>query len=370
MIRLGSISLFALVLFTVAWLAPEILFRAVQGVAAHQISGLQALYYLILQIPGVLAYCIPIAALFASVFLFRQLSLSSELVAIQASGISFQRLQVPVAIVGLGLMTLFILNQECFEPWALAQLKELSESTGFLKQAQERPYVTFLEKNPTTGQLRHFLVVLPNPAANQSQFISLSFQPLAASNQQRATMYIDQIITAQASHWSDAQQSWVLQNGWLSELRSDGIYQTSRPFKTTTVSTSVIAAKLLSFPYTKAQEMNLANLSRYIELLRQGSQTDDMRFFKVKWAQRFTLPWVILLFTVMGCAIGIERSRARKNLGLTYTALLLLVYNVVITTTTTMGNMGALPVWISAMVPIGFALLGGWGVAELRKLEG
>ncbi|MCA9808218.1 MAG: hypothetical protein KC476_09720, partial [Cyanobacteria bacterium HKST-UBA06] len=67
--------------------------------------------------------------------------------------------------------------------------------------------------------------------------------------------------------------------------------------------------------------------------------------------------------------IGIERSRSRKNLGLTYTALLLLLYNVMVSITTTMGNVGVLPVWLSGLLPMAFATASGLAVGQLRRLE-
>ncbi|MCA9808038.1 MAG: LptF/LptG family permease, partial [Cyanobacteria bacterium HKST-UBA06] len=209
--RMGLISLFALVLFTVAWLAPEILFRAVRGIADKELTVAQGLLYLALQVPGVLAYCIPIAALFSSVFLFRQLSLSSELVAIQAAGISFKRLLLPIGLVGLALTSLFVLNQEVLQPQALKGLKHLSNTTGFQKQEQVPPFVTFVERSDN-GQMSKFLIILPEAAPEQSQFICLFFNTVSKEMKtqieglENASQYITRIVTAQSSQW-DASNS-------------------------------------------------------------------------------------------------------------------------------------------------------------------
>ena len=372
--RMGLISLFALVLFTVAWLAPEILFRAVRGIADKELTVAQGLLYLALQVPGVLAYCIPIAALFSSVFLFRQLSLSSELVAIQAAGISFKRLLLPIGMVGLALTGLFVLNQEVLQPQALKSLKHLSNTTGFQKQEQVPPFVTFVERSDN-GQMSKFLIILPEAAPEQSQFICLFFNTVSKEMKtqieglENASQYITRIVTAQSSQWDASNSVWLLNQGWLYTLGNDGIYKTSQAFQKASVKTTPLAAKIIAFPYIKAPEMNVLELGHYVDLLARAGQTNDGRFFSVKWVQRFTLPWVVFIFSVLGCAIGIERSRSRKNLGLTYTALLLLLYNVMVSITTTMGNVGVLPVWLSGLLPMAFATASGLAVGQLRRLE-
>ena len=87
----------------------------------------------------------------------------------------------------------------------------------------------------------------------------------------------------------------------------------------------------------------MGQLTRYVRLLRRGHQTEDAKFYDVRLYQRIFLPFVPLMFAVLGAGIGIERSRAKRNLGLTYAAALLLIYNFLVPTTTTLGSIGLLP---------------------------
>ena len=363
--RLVTLGVFGLVVFTIAWLAPEIMFQAVQGVAQHQITIPQALAYLLYQMPTVLSYCLPITALFSSVFLFRQLSLSLELTAVQASGISFSRLLVPVALAGVVYMGAFLLNQELALPLSQKALQQLTASTHFDEaESQPNPYVTFVERN-RHHQLKKLLIIMPTPKADQSQFVMLMFKSF--DNQQ---LGIQRIVSAYRGDWYAPKQRWHLEKGWVYQLGADGIFIDVKPFDRLAVRTSPVIAKLFAMPHGKPNEMMLGTLHQYVQLLKDSEQMEDARFYDIRLVERYTVPLVALIFTLVGAALGVERVRTRRHFGLIYAALIILLYNVVLSTVTTMGSMGVLPVLVAAMVPPLAAGGIGWGFIKLRQREG
>lgn len=363
--RLLTLGVFGLVVFTIAWLAPEIMFQAVQGVAQHQITIPQALAYLLYQMPTVMSYCLPITALFSSVFLFRQLSISLELTAMQASGISFVRLLVPVALAGIVYMGVFILNQEFATPLSQKQLQNLTATTHFdEEETQPNPYVTFVERN-SHHQLKKLLIIMPSPKAEQSQFVMLLFKSFGEGR-----LGIQRIVSAYRGDWNRQHQRWHLENGWVYQLGADGIFVDVKPFDRLAVKTSPVIAQLFAMPHGKPNEMMLGTLHHYVQLLKDSEQMEDARFYDIRLMERYTVPLVTLIFTVVGAALGVERARSRKHFGLIYAALIILLYNVVLSTATTMGSMGILPVFIAALVPPVAAGGIGWVFIKLRQREG
>lgn len=358
-----AIGLFAILVFTISWLAPEIMFNAVQGVSSGKLTLLQGVAYLVYQIPEVLTYCLPISMLFASVFLFRKLSLSGELTAILASGISFRRVLVPIGVVGLGASLLFFLTQEVLMPLASAKLRTLNEVTHFDDKAIVNPQVTFVEKSKS-GEMVKFLVITPKALEKQNQFIFLFYQGHGD------TTWISRIVTATRGTWNDPRGVWELEDGIEYLLNPDGIYRHVTSFDHRVIRTSPVAHALLSFPTGNPSEFRIKQLEKYVRLLTRGGQTEDAKFYQVRLYQRYVLPWVSLIFTLFGAAIGIERSRSKRNLGLTYAAVLLLVYNILVPVSTTLGSIGILPTFVAALIPVVMAILGGKAIVQLRQLEG
>ncbi len=361
--RLTVLFIFAILVFTIAWIAPEILFNAIQGVSQGKLTLAQGFDYLVYQVPTVLVYCIPISTLFASVFLFRQLSLSSELTSILTSGVPFARVLLPIGLVGLGISVFFYITQDCFVPWASSSLHQLTITTHFDDHNNINPQVTFVEKSPS-GQMEKFLVISPKAKAAQNEFIFLFY-----SGEGDGT-HIEQIITAMQGGWNQALQEWDLRDGINYLVNQEGVYRYTGRFNQMFVKTTPIAYELLSFPTGNPEEFNLRQLGQYVRLLIRGGETEDAKFYAVRLYQRYFLLVIPLLFSVLGAAIGVERSRARKNMGLTYAAALLLFYNVFIPVSTTLGSIGLLPPMVAAFIPPLVAAGSGCAILKLRQFEG
>lgn len=361
--RLLTIGWFAVIVFSICWLAPEILFQVIQGVAQGVLTLDQAFAYLFYQFPEILTYCLPISVLFASVFFFRQMSLSTELTPILASGISFRRLLVPVGVFGLVAGLVFFLTQEFWVSWSAAQIRDLKQKTHFDAKSTFTPQVTFVEKDKA-GVMKKFLVISPTAAPGSNRFIFLFYQG------QGDTTRIHRILTATAGFWDDAADVWQLKDGVDYLLDANGIYREVEPFENRRIRTSGVAHELLSFPSGNHSEFRLKQLEKYVRLLHKGGQTEDAKYYEVRLFQRYFLPWVAVVFALLGAGIGVERTRSRRNMGLTYAAVLLLMYNILVPVSTTIGSIGLLPTFLAALLPIVLASAGGMGIVRLRQLEG
>jgi lipopolysaccharide export system permease protein len=361
--RLWTLIFFAILIFTMIWIAPELMFKAIQGISNHQLTVWQGLSFLAYQIPEVLTYCFPIAALLGTVFLFRQLSLSGELTAMLVSRISFQRILIPIGIAGVGVSLLFFLTQEFAVPWASSNLHQLSQRTHFEEDNYSNPPVTFVQKS-SQGSMEKFLVIPPRGIQGDHQFIFLFYDGTGDATR------IHQIMTASFGNWQAALGAWELKSGVNYFLNPEGIYSEVKPFDRELVLTSPVANALLDFPTGNPAEFHLLQLARYVQLLGEGQQTEDANFYRIRLYQRFILPLVAIVFALQGAKLGIERSRARRNLGLTYAALLLLFYNILVPLSTTLGSMGVMPSLIAAIIPLVMVVLGGGVLIKLRKFEG
>ncbi len=360
--RLLTLVLFFVMVFTILWLSPEILFRAIQGMFQGKLTLAQGVDFLIYHIPSVLLYCLPIAMLGGSVFLFRQLSLSTELTALLAAGISTRRLLLPIGMVGLLASLLFFATQEYLNPEAASALRKLNEDTHFSLQDLKPPLATFVEKD-TNGAIEKFFLFAPKSLKVQNKFIVLFYQGVGAD------LHIHQILTATQGWWDTHNNRWLLKDGIEYTLDPQGIYRRVRPFQTQWVKTSPVIHGLLTFPSNNPTEFRMKELERYVRLLRRGQQTEDALFYQVRFYQRYTQPLAPLFFALVGVGIGVERLRSRRHMSLLYAASLLLFYNILIPAFTTLGSIGLLPAMVAAILPLALSTLAAWGIFKLRHQE-
>ena len=371
--RLLSTVAFALALFTLLWLAPDILFELVQALLRGDVTLWQMGQLLLLNLPNVLQQSLPIAAAVAGVFLTRQLSQSFEWIAFQTAGIARWRIALPMVLVG-GLLTLgYVVVQEAVLPWSAPLLKQQRLAAG-LAAPTHQDFV-YLERLPAPAVgLSKFLLVGDATRLDDLRDITLFYyQPLtpttATTTQAIPTLQqIHRLFRAKSATWDDAQQNWLLRNGTDYELDKDGVYRQVSAFKQQRVSTASYPIELLRYqakgdPATRG----FVALATYVGLLNASGQTQDAPYYKVRLVQKLTLPLACLLLLPLGAALGLQPARSNKAGGLTATAALLFVYLVSVPFATNFGSMGLLPAWVAACLPLGLVLVIGALLIVLKR---
>ena len=86
----------AILLFTIVWIAPEILLNTIKRTIAGIYTPQKAVLVLLLEIPKILGKALPVGLLLGTLFTFDKLSKDSELTIFRAIGLSFKRILYPV----------------------------------------------------------------------------------------------------------------------------------------------------------------------------------------------------------------------------------------------------------------------------------
>lgn len=95
--------------------------------------------YILVAIPGFLAFTLPIVLLLSTLFVLGKLHKANELTAMRAAGVGFGRLMAPIWLVGLLCCALsYWLNSQVV-PWSVEKTRVMKESFQFKKQAQSLP---------------------------------------------------------------------------------------------------------------------------------------------------------------------------------------------------------------------------------------
>ena len=91
----------AILLFTVVWIAPEMLLNTIKKTLAGEYGIKTAVLVLFFELPKILGKAFPVGLLLGSLFTFDKLSKDSELTIFRAVGLSFKRIIAPVIVLSL-----------------------------------------------------------------------------------------------------------------------------------------------------------------------------------------------------------------------------------------------------------------------------
>jgi lipopolysaccharide export system permease protein len=335
---------FTLALLVIIWLAPETLFKLVQGLMGAKITLAQFGQMLLYHIPPIMQQCVPMAILLGSLFAVRRLSLNLEWSACLTAGISPVRLWVPVLALGLMAAVGQWLLQEVVIPYTSPRLERLYQATQ-LKQVEENPFL-FVQKN-AAGSPEKFFFIGDVKRTELNQFIVLDFQ-----HGQDNSIHMGHIYKAATGKWLPQQKQWLLQNGLHYQLDADGVYKNAENFDQWLVPTSPLVARLLKYEFYRPMDMSRQQLTELISLQTEAGQTENLMFYTVRLWQKWTPIIACLLFGLFGVLLGKEPVRSKRQDSLLYGALVLFVYGVSQPVFSNLGSLEVLPPWLSAAGPI------------------
>ena len=92
-------TLAAILLFTIVWIAPEMLLNTIKDALAGDYSIKTAVLILFYELPKILGKAFPVGLLLGTLFTFDKLSKDSELTIFRAVGLSFARIIAPVIVI-------------------------------------------------------------------------------------------------------------------------------------------------------------------------------------------------------------------------------------------------------------------------------
>jgi lipopolysaccharide export system permease protein len=370
--ELAALILFGITLFTIVWMAPEILFRLIQEWVGGHLPFWGVLKLLGLHLPDIFEQSFPMAAMIAGVFISRQLSQQFEWIACYTAKISPWRVALPIVLMGAMMSSLHGLVQETISPWTQPTLIKTYERFG-LEEAKRQNFV-FLERNPIDPtRLEKFLLIGDIRNGQLLDFFVLYYRPYITGQPNGASAKgspIQHIFRSKQGNWEPATQSWRLQDGVEYELDSQGVYKSIHPFDQQWVATSPHPMAMIEFQQGDPLSFPMGKLQRFINLLKASHQTQELPYYLVRWHQKWSIPLASLLLLPLGVLLGQEPPRARRTWGLTSAAVVLFVYLASMPFATNFGSLGLFAPWLAAWLPMILALSVGLGLYKTRQWLG
>jgi len=312
----------------------QTLFELMDFFVNQKVPFLITLEILLLYIPAQMVMTFPISGLLAAELNMGRLCRDSELIAIEASGVSIRRFLLPYVLFSLLVAVgSFLLNdlvvpetnhraQTMVRYYVYKKAPPKIQQNVFFRDAENR-YFYVNELDATTWEMKNVIIY---ELGKNRQF--------------------PDVILAQKARWVEDQ--WFLEEGVLHRYGENGSLEEEVEFASMTID---MKEELREFfeKQRSPEEMSSRELKKQIDILKQaGSETQK---FEVAYHFKYSLPFSAVVFILMGMPLGVQRTRDTKTLGVIVTVILAFVYYMLLSIFRSLGRGDVLSPWLSAWMP-------------------
>ncbi|AFY70821.1 permease YjgP/YjgQ family protein [Thalassoporum mexicanum PCC 7367] len=334
--------------FTSIALAIGSLFELVRLMTDAGLDLWSAIQIFGLRLPGFMVYSFPMAVLLSTLISYSRLSSDGEITALRSCGISVYRLVGPAIALSLIVSGLTFAFNEVIVPSANWQAKTtlrtaLNEDNPLFKTNDifynQYGDIVYPDGRVESGLVRSFYA----RRFDGTQMIDLTVMDFSQGS-------LQQISVAKSAFWLTSQNVWQFNDGTTYIISPDGSYQSILSFEEQRL-------KLPRAPLDLAQEqrssdeMNIRELSRHVELIRQSGNIKEERKLEVRLQQKYALPFICLVFALVGAPLGMRPQRTSTALGFGLSVLIIFGYYVLLFICGALGQVGIIAPLVAAWLP-------------------
>lgn len=335
-----TMTLIAVLLFMVVWIAPEMLLNTIRKTLEGEYSTKTAILVLFYELPNILGKALPVGLLLGSLFTFDKLSKDFELTIFRVAGLSFWRILSPVIVLSLIITVFCFITYDKLIPYSANKLinikKEYSPSQYIYTQKDK-------SNRPTIA-----VVVSRFNYTSISNIIVLDFSKKYYTD----VNALSNIYVAEtAKNYPD---KWTLFDVIEYRLSNDGIFEEIKHSTSLDIlqgKDAQNAYKLMLYSLKRDREIDNHDLWKYTRLLKSEGLDEEYRLMFNKYLQRFFHPFVCVLLAILGCLLGFSKPREQRLVGFTIAIGCIFLYYITLPFFDLMAEKGILPPLITAIFP-------------------
>jgi len=350
-------TLVAILLFTVIWIAPEMLLNTIRKALEGEYTVKTAILVLVYELPNILGKALPVGLLLGSLFTFDKLSKDFELTIFRVAGLSFWRILAPVLVLSLMVTAFCFVTYDKLIPFSSEKL------IGIKREYSPSQYIyTQKDKNnkPTMA-----VVVSRFNYSNISNVIVLDFSHKTYSDLNALSLIY---VAKRADHFRD---KWTLYDVTKYEISDNGIFEEISNIKSKDIlqgDSAQSAYTLMTYSLKRDRELDNKDLWNYVQLLKKENLQEEYRFMLNKYFQRFAHPFICLLLATLGCMLGFSKPREQRLVGFTIAIGCIFLYYITLPFFDLMAEKGILPPLITATFPPLAFLAAIWAFYRTKEL--
>lgn len=346
--QLVETFLIGIVIFTSIMFASDTFITLVKQIATYGIPFKVAILVIILKLPTMLVYTIPMGVLLSTVMTINKMSTSFEVTAMRACGISIDRIAKPVVIFGLiATLSSFIIN-EAIVPAANAQAKTLT-------------MWALSQKNIPSGKKNFSLKEMKGPVLKRMFYIASTENKTLKGVTVLDLSKPKTIQVIQSKHGKTSPEYWSFNKGVIYTISTTGKVLNTTLFDTLKLNNSINIIDRLK--KHKEREMNFVSLSKYIidnnKKLKNIKKVDaaveymksELTKLSIALHEKFALPVTAFILGLIGLPLAITPPRVRFNRGFLFSILIIFCYYLIRAFSLSLGEAHIITPFISAWLP-------------------
>ena len=330
----------AILLFTVVWIAPEMLLSTIKKTLTGVYTAKTAVLVLFYELPKILGKAFPVGLLLGTLFTFDKLSKDSELTIFRAVGMSFFRILAPVLVLSFMVTAICFVTYDKLIPLSCQKLMDIK---GI------KPVTQYIYTQKDEGGHPSMAVVVSRfSMGNMSNIIVLDF----SKKQYDDVHQLSEIYVAKTGKCLD--DRWDLRNITEYKVNSDGIFQSIKKINKMDIlkgESAKNAHTLMTYSTKRDRDITNHDLKNYISLLKKEGLTEEYRFMLNKYLQRFFHPFVCVLLAIMGTLLGFSKPREQRLVGFTIAIGCIFLYYITLPFFDLLAEKGGLHPLITALFP-------------------
>jgi lipopolysaccharide export system permease protein len=334
--------LLGIVIFTAIMFASDTFLSLIKQMSEYGISFKVAVLLIILNLPYIVVFTIPMAVLLATILTFNKLSTNSEISVMRACGISIGRLAMPVLVFGIvAAFSSFIIN-DYVVPAANLQAKNLT-LWALTQKNVPRGKTNFSFKEFNDNKLKRLFYI--------DNCKKKLFEGVTVLDMSRPGSI--QII--QAKYGRSKPEYWQVLQGSAYTISQNGKVLNTASFNKLNLPTDFKPKKQMR----KAKELSFIRLSKYINKQKEKG-VKDLSDLIIDLNEKLALPITSIIVALIGVPLALTPPRARFNRGLIFSIFLIFCYYMLRAFSISLGEAEKLPPVLAAWLPnIIMATIGG-----------
>jgi lipopolysaccharide export system permease protein len=342
------------------------LFDLVRQVAEAGLPITVAIEVMALKMPQFVVYSFPMSILLSGMMTYSSFSAASEIIAFRSCGISVYRLILPALIMSLIVTGITFFFNEMVVPAASQR------ATTTLTKALKQDKPTFKKDNiivpeykevERDGKKEQVLMRL----FYAEKFDGKTMTGLTIIDRSQQDKGLSQILNAQSAVWDSAQNTWDFANGTIYLIAPDASYRNIVTFQHQQLQLPRSPFELAA-PDKNPEDMSVSELIDYAEQIKLSGDKKKILNVAVTIQKKLSFPFVCIVFSLMGAAMGIRPQRTGKATSFGVSVLLIFGYYLMMFIFAALGQSELISPFLAGWLPnfIGIAI-GGWLIAQAAK---
>lgn len=309
-----------------------------------------AVQVFVLRLPEFIVLAFPMSTLLATLMTYSRLSSESELIALRGCGVSVYRMVLTAVMLSLVVTGMTFVFNEHLAPASKYQASQIldkalkSEQPSIVKQ-QNIFYPEYQKVKQEDGKGQKKIL---NRLFYADEFDGKQMKGLTIID--RSTEGLSQIIVSESGEWNPSQNLWDFYNGTIYLVAPDRSYRNILRFEHQQVKLPRTALDLAQKSRDYG-EMNIAQSLEQLEIERLGGDEPKIRKLEVRIQQKIALPFVCVVFGLVGAAMGTIPQRTGRGTSFGISVIVIFTYYILYFITGALAQAGVFSTFVGAWLP-------------------